>query len=93
MRACLANPLAGLKTRFSIRCDSMFPAMAIKRLATSSQRSMENLESVGLAEVFGFMEWADLTGDVALEHAAAEDQAKEREEKKGFERHEIEVEI
>ena len=43
MRAALANAFAGLKTRFSIRCDSMFSAMAIKRLAISPLRSMENL--------------------------------------------------
>jgi hypothetical protein len=29
--------------------------MAIKRLATSSPRSMENLESPGVVETYGFM--------------------------------------
>ena len=48
---------------------------------------VENLEGVRAAQVLGFIERTDLAGDVALEHPATEDQAKEREEKEGFERH------
>ena len=49
---------------------------------------VENLEGVGAPEVVGLVERADLAGDVALEHAATEDQTKEREEKCALERHE-----
>src|SRR5204862_7192444 len=45
------------------------------------------LKGIGAAEIVGFVERADLAGDVAFEHAATEHKAKKREEESGLERH------
>jgi hypothetical protein len=48
---------------------------------------IENLKGIGAPEIFGFIKRTDLAGDVALEHADTDDQAKKREQKCGLESH------
>ena len=77
------------------RAETVMPAHGLAQRADDQwrgddpgvDRQVEDLESVATAQVGRLVERADLAGDVALEHPAAQDQAQQREQEGGVEGH------
>jgi hypothetical protein len=79
----------------SRRAEAPVPAFSLAERADDKGRrdhtridtEIEDLEGVRAPQIGGLVERADLAGDIAIEHARAEDEAEQGEQEARFERH------